>query len=243
MKEIFKVRPTKYSGKGWVFEGDEVKYTSSRDIIQEELEKLHGERTFLDLVNPPFISSPTMLLSIRDDSLEFDLPSEWKDGLEQILVRYRFPAMPYHFLRVRVDSQGSSLFTSYPDIVAVLERRQFFRVEVPAESKVFIQKRTLSQDDSASHRGRPGWLGQVDDISIGGARLFFHVRTVPVPPPLRGMVGPVFFRLMLNGEKLFGDIKIPAAEVVRVRETSLHDRPEWEVGLRCQDPQDYIPIF
>jgi c-di-GMP-binding flagellar brake protein YcgR len=237
LADMLKIRPSEFSSKGWAFHGEEIKYTSSREMIEQELSSLLQERIFVELVGGSFISSPTVLVGFTQKGVEIDRPTKWNQDLEVVFIKYRLPGLPYYFLRARIERQdASSIYTSYPDILLVLERRQFFRVPVPSGSAVLVQKKRSSQAAAKKKRKPTGYVGRVEDISLGGSCIYFDMRKVHHPPPLRSIVGPVLFRVKLNSEKLWGDIEIGEAEVVRLRETRKHERLEWEVGLCFRVP-------
>ena len=239
LADMLKIRPSEYSAKGWAFYGDEIKYTSSQEIIGQELATLRQERIFIELVGGTFISSPTVLVHFGADGLEIDRPTKWNEELERIFIKYRLPGLPYYFLRVQITSQdASSIYTTYPDMLTVLERRQFFRVPVPSGSAVLVQKKRNPNRILPGKKRKPvGYVGRVEDISLGGSKIFFDARKVPHPPPLRSIVGPVLFRVKLNSEKLWGDIKIEEAEVVRLKEARMDEKAAWEVGLSFRVPE------
>jgi len=213
------------SEKAWVYYGDEVKFTSNRQLIEEEIDRLFKNRIWVEIRYPGYQSATTLIMSVKSNEIELELPSDWKGDQKVVLLKYRAPGEPWHSLKVQVKRMaGGSIFFNFPEIYAISERRSYFRIEVPSGSTVKIM---LQNSKAASTRRRSRkkfFTGIIRDISAGGICVFPDKTPGIVLPESHVMVGPVELSLRLNAEKSWPTMLIEKAEVVRLSETFLKDR-------------------
>ena len=213
------------SEKAWVYYGDEVKFTSNRQLIQEEVERIFENRIWVEIRYPGHKSPTTLIMSMKEDEIELELPPDWKGDQEVALLKYRAPGEPWHSLKVRVKRMaGGSIFFHFPELYAISERRSYFRIEVPSGS---IAKIMLQKKKAATTRRRAKqkfFTGIIRDISAGGICIFPEKTPGILLPESHVMVGPVELTLGLNAEKSWPNMTIEKAEVVRLSETMLKDR-------------------
>ncbi len=213
------------SEKAWVYYGDEIKYTSNRQLIREEVERLFEKRIWVEIRYPGYKSTTTLIMSADNNEIEIEMPSDWKGDHEVVLLKYRAPGEPWHSLKVRVKrTSGGSIFFHFPELYAISERRSYFRIEVPSGStaKIALQKKKAA---TTRRRSRVRFFtGIVRDISAGGICIFPEKTPGIVLPGAHVMVGPVELNLGINAEKSWPLMEIEKAEVIRLSETMLKDR-------------------
>lgn len=221
------------SDKGWAFYGEELKYTSNRELIADEIKRIYKQRVWLEIRHPGYKSANTLILSLNKGEIELELPPDWPGKHDTVLLQYRIPGEPWHSLRVRVNRvAGGSIFFSFPDLFTITEKRQYFRVEVPtgSEAKIMLKKRSASK---TTRRRRSKFLtATIRDISAGG----MAVHPLPMPgvimPGAHTMVGPVELNLKIDAKKVWPVMEIEKAEVIRVAETMSGDRTVPVMGIK-----------
>lgn len=225
----------KASEKAWIFKGNEIKFTSSVSIIEEELVSIRDKRIIVEIITPHYKSTPSIILSIGKNYVELDKPVNWT-GLENssFYIQYKVPGAPFCYCRTSfLREEGSSIYASFPSILAILERRQFFRVEVPSGSMVIVPKKLPKALLGIKKNKVPiKYAGFIEDISLGGFRCRIDPRRFPNPPLLRAQLGNHRLLLKLTSEKVWSEMDISNGEVVRIKEISLDNRRWWELGIK-----------
>ncbi len=221
------------SDKGWVFYGDEIKYTSNKELIAEELERIYQQRTWVEIRYPGYRSPTTLILSVKEDEIELEEPQDWKDEQQDALLQYRVPGEPWHSFRVHVKRRaGGSIFFHFPDLYTITERRQYFRLEVPSDSEAKIILKKKSASKPSRRRRNKMILAPIRDISAGGMAIY----PTPVPgmvmPGVHTMVGPIELDLLVDNKKRWPLIEIEKGEVVRVAETMLGDKKTMVMAIK-----------
>ena len=220
------------SDKGWVYYGDEIKYTSNRKLIVEELKRIFKQRIWLELRHAGYKSMPTLIISLSKKGLEIELPPDWNRSVETCLLKYRLPDEPWHSLKVHVKEVTiKSIFFEIPELIAVSEQRAYFRIDVPSDSiaKVIIQKKAPAK----RRRARSRYItGTIKDISAGGMCMYPDMIPGLVLPEAHMVVGPVILDLKINHEKTWPTLEIQEAEVVRTGQTMLNDKKVMQMALK-----------
>ncbi len=235
LAELEELRPGPSTDKSWVFKGDKYKYTSSRAIIDQELEELRRRRTIVEFLAPGYKSSPSMIISFGPDGLELDRPVDWPGLTGRLFIQFRFPGYPYSYLIAGfLQESGSSIFLSYPELLVVNERRQFFRIPVPSGCLLVVPKKNSGKGTRRKKKGKVPvrYAGSIKDVSLGGVCFCLEPRRFATPPPLRARIGPLRLVLKVNNQKIWDEIEISEGEVVRSRETSADNGRWFEVALK-----------
>ncbi len=215
---------TAHSDRAWIYYTDELKYTSNRQLIEEEVERIFKNRVWVEIRYPGYQSPTTLIMSVEKDEIELEMPPDWDHAQKVALLKYRVPGEPWHSLKVHVKRiSGGSIFFHFPEIYTISERRSYFRIEVPSGStaKIIMQRRAAPARRRARQRF---FTGIIKDISAGGVCLYPQKTPGIVLPGSHVMVGPVELNLKINIEKTWPLLEIEKAEVVRLSETMLNDR-------------------
>ncbi len=175
------------------------------EIILKELEEMGYWVVF---VGSGFRSGPTVLLKVGKEELAFDLPRPWRKGLKTARVIYRDDRNIEYFFRVRIlaeDLENKVIYTSKPEEIFRLERREYYRVSVPPGSKAsFRYQDRLYQ-------------GEIKDISAGGTAVIITEKDQFVPGKI---VEDIVLELKLTSVEDFGTIEIPKGEIRRLQDLS-----------------------
>ncbi len=220
------------SDKGWVYYGDEIKYTSNRKLIVEELNRILKKRIWLELCYPGYKSNPALIISLSKKGVEVELPPGWDSSVDTALLKYRLPNEPWHSLKVHVkEITGHSIFFELPELHVVSERRACFRIDVPPDSRarVMIQKKLSSKRKRVRSRCI---TGSIKDISAGGMCMYPDMTSGLMLPEVHMVVGPVILDLKINHEKTWPTLEIQEAEVVRTSRTMLNDKNVMQMALK-----------
>ncbi len=222
------------SDKGWVFYGDDVKFTSNRKLIAEEVERIYKKRIWIEMRFPGYKSAPTLIMSVKEDEIELERPSDWNQEQEVVLLQYRAPREPWHSIKTRLKkASGDSLFFYFPEIYAVSERRSYFRVETPAGSTAKIMLKKQSSSTTSRKRARHKFfMGIIKDISVGGISIYPQKMPGVILPASHIFVGPLELDLKINEKKTWPLMEIKKAEVVRLSETMLNDKKILEMAFK-----------
>ncbi len=232
--ELEELKASPSTERSWVFKGEEYKYTSNREIIDKELEKLRKERNIIEFIAPGYKSSPSMIISANAQTLEVDRPMNWTGLQGRLFIQYRFPGFPYSYLVTNYQKEdSSSIFVSYPELLVVNERRQFFRIPVPSGCLLVVPKKSPARAIKGGKRRVPvRYAGTIKDVSLGGVCFYLDPRRFSTSPPLRARIGPIRLILKVNSEKIWDEFEISEAEVVRSKETSVDNKRWYEVALK-----------
>ena len=219
--------------KTWVFKGDRYKFTSNAGIISQELEELKKNRTIIEILAPGYKSTPSLIVNSKGH-LELDRPVDWPGLNGRLFIQYRFPGYPYsYFVTTFQKEDASSVFVSWPELLAVNERRQFFRIPVPSGCLLVIPKKSAAKEAKVRKRRVPvRFAGAIKDVSLGGLCFYMEPKRFPSPPPLRARIGPLKLVLKVTSEKVWDKFEIAEGEVVRSKETSIDNRRRFEVALK-----------
>lgn len=222
------------SDRGWVYYGDDVKYTSNTQLLTDELKRIFEKRIWVEIRVPGYKSAPTLLMSVKRDRIEIERPAKWSGSENIILLQYRTPGEPWHSMKVHVKKiMGDSIFLHFPELYAVSERRAYFRVEVPGGSTakiVFLKKKG---GPAARRRTRGNFFtGRVKDISAGGICIFPDKMPGVTLPESHMVVGPMELNLRIDTDKVWPRMVIQEAEVVRFGETMDNDIRTMEMVLK-----------
>ncbi len=194
--------------KGWVTAGDQYEFTSNREVIEEEVQRLVSKRIWVEIRMKGYRSAPTLVVSLKKNRMEIDRPRDWPPS-KDITIIYRHVKGPWHFLQAEVDSVSkNAIWTHLPYVFIILERREHFRISVPSDSEVRI---------FFDHGGaKKEVVGEVLDVSLGGlAALISHKKNVTLPG-IRSVVGPIELNLKLDNNTSWEPIILSKAEVVRI---------------------------
>ncbi len=222
--------PSETSRYRWEYHRDYLKYTTCPDVIIEEAAKVRDGHIWIELLSKGYRSSPTLILEAGKGGLEIDRPENWKDDIGPMIIRYRPPKRPWHILKTRVKTSTSNgIFTPVPDVIVVVEKREYFRVSCPLGSRIILMKRIKCGEKT---RLMPSVTGKIRDISLGGLAFYLDDPRRMTPPPLRSIVGPFTVELMLTAEKPWNSLLFSEAEVIRIREAGRYDKRSFEVALK-----------
>jgi len=242
LADLEELRPGEFTEKSWVFKGDEYKYTSNRNIIDQEIERLKTERAIVEIVTRGYKSAPALVLSANASYLELDRPRDWPGLDGRLFIQFRFPGYPYSYFVSRFEKeQGQSIFVSYPELLVVNERRQYFRIPVPAGCLVVVPKKSMKTSTKTKKGRRPvRYAGSIKDLGLGGICFYMEPRRFPSPPPLRAIIGPLRLLLKVNSQKVWDEFEVAEGEVVRSREASIDNRRFYEVAVkfRLKGPEE-----
>ncbi len=130
---IYGVEETKTSKRGWAWNKD-VQYTNCKELIYNELKHLIEEATWIEIRTPGYRSPPTILIEVAKDHVKVDRPVDWK-GAEEVVLTYRRKGEPWNFIKARIlKEEDKVLFLEFPTTWAILERREYFRIQCPSGS-------------------------------------------------------------------------------------------------------------
>ncbi len=234
LMELAELKPNEATDRSWVFKGDKYKYTSNSEIIDQELEDIKKNRAIVEVLSKGYKSTPSMIMSYSKEYLEIDRPVNWP-GLEgDFFIQYRFPGYPYSYLVTSfLREDASSVYVSYPSLLVVNERRQFFRIPVPSGCLLVVPKRIQGKSPKAKKGRVPvRYAGTIKDVSLGGVCFYMEPKRFPIPPPLRSRIGPLRLVLKVNSQKIWDEFEISEGEVVRSKETSIDNKRWYEVALK-----------
>ncbi len=232
--ELEELRPGPATEKSWVFKGDAYKYTSNRGIIEQELKEIKDRRTIIEFLAPGYKSSPSIVISADKNYLELDRPVDWPGLQGRLFIQYRFPGYPYSYLVTNFQREdASSIVVSYPELLVVNERRQFFRIPVPSGCLLVVPKKAPVKTGKPGRKRVPvRFAGSIKDVSLGGVCFYLEPRRFAKPPPLRARIGPLRLVLKVNSQKIWDEFEISEGEVVRSKETSIDNKRWFEVALK-----------
>ena len=220
------LRQTEASRKGWVWVHGEVQYTTNPDVILQEVNDLKKKRTWVELRTPGYRSAPTIVMEAGPDEVEIDRPVDWRPYSGELIMSYRPDHGAWHFLRARVKrSSDKAVFISLPHLLAVLERREYFRLSTPEGSRIYYAL--------PKKRGKPLiYKGEVVDISLGGVGCrIVPAEGQPSPQP-HTRIGPIKLELKANIQDPPEVLGISQGEIVRVRQPGRHTKDEYLVGIK-----------
>ncbi len=222
--------PSETSRYRWEYHKDYLKYTTCPDVIIDEAAKVRDQHIWIELLANGYRSTPTLILEAGKRGLEIDRPENWKRGVGPLIIRYRPPQCPWHILKTRVKTTtGNGILTPVPEVIMVVEKRQYFRVSCPLGSRIILMKRIRC---GKKIKLMPGLRGKIRDISLGGLAFYLEDPRKVTPPPLRSIVGPFTVELMLTAEKPWNSLLFSEAEVIRLKESGRYDKKSLEVALK-----------
>jgi hypothetical protein len=148
---------------GWVATESGYQKTRSPLIIMNSVTSLKKARCFLTLTRKGYFSGNTILVDYSAKHLVIDRPLDWppqQGGL--IFIRFQDKAkLLNHYKAKIIKVTHDSIFTEFPVELFQLQRRQYYRVQVPSSNNVSFQFRGSECS---------GLIAQ--DISIRGILIF-----------------------------------------------------------------------
>ncbi len=222
------LKQTEASRKGWVWVHGEIQYTTSPEIILQEARLLKKNRTWIELRTPAYRSAPTIVMDATPDGLEIDKPVDWRSNHREVVISYRPDNSAWHFLRARLKgTTKDGVLTELPYLLAVLERREYFRLSTPPGSAIMYAV--------PKKKGKPLiYKGEVTDISLGGVGCVVRPDKGQLPPQTHTVIGPIKLDLKVNAQSPPCTIGISKGEIVRVRPPGRHSKDEYIVGVRFE---------
>lgn len=156
---------------GWVPYGNGYEVTESEKLIGNRLLKMKQKRLPIVIVHEQYQSGNSILVDLSPTGLLLDKPRDWPGVQSNIRVIYRDPqGLWSHFHCQVTKTTHDTLYTTLPSRFFLLQRRQHYRVKVPAGSTVsFLCKSRLFNE----------FL--LKDLSAGGA-LISHRQNIPLAP-------------------------------------------------------------
>ena len=151
------------NSSGWVGQDAGYESTSSAIIIQSLLDTLKKERNFISLFHDGYQSFGTLLLDITDKELIIDKPKDWPGIHKNLRVSFKNRSkIAHHFYTHVITSTHQSLHLAFPREMLRLQRRSYYRVDLPKGSIVTFV-----------YNGKKCKFN-VKDISLGG--MLFYTR-------------------------------------------------------------------
>ncbi|WP_456430913.1 flagellar brake protein [Thermosulfuriphilus sp.] len=187
----------------WRKAEDGLEKTDDSDLIRSVLEEAREKGLWFEILAPGFRSGPTVLIDHGPKGLLFDVPPKWQPISKKLRVVFRDSSNIWHHFESHFlgrDQQG--LLLAYPELLFRLERREYYRIEVPSKSRATYH-----------FKGKEG-LGRIKDICLGGMALMDYTLEVP----LRDFVEEITLELWLNETTAHPPIYLTKAEVVRTAE-------------------------
>lgn len=218
---IYGIEATKASQKGWSWDKD-VQYTTSTELILKELKALVRDATWIEIRTPGYRSAPTVLIAADERLVKIDMPVDWK-GAEEVVLTYRRRGEPWNFLKARVlTSEDKALYLDFPTMWAILERREYFRIQCP----------TGSMARCFPPKGAP-IKGLVKDVSLQGLCLELPVQKGERPPKVRELfdIITISLRLAESQEPFCLDIK-KGGEIRRIQSPGRFSKLVYRLGIR-----------
>ncbi|MEW6429495.1 MAG: PilZ domain-containing protein [Thermodesulfobacteriota bacterium] len=156
---------------GWVPYGNGYEVTESEKLIRNRLREVKQRRLPIAIVHEKYQSGNCILVEVSDTVLLLDKPRDWPGTQAKIRVIYRDPqGLWSHFYCQVTRTTDDTLHATMPTQFFLLQRREHYRVAVPAGSTVsFLCKTRLCTE----------FL--LRDLSAGGA-LISHRQNIPLPP-------------------------------------------------------------
>jgi len=217
---------TNASDKGWVWSGDDVQYTTNKEVILGELSRLKRDKIWVEIRAPGYRSAPTLIMHADINSIEIDKPVDWKQHCE-IILSYRKDNSAWHFMRLKVAGETKdSIIGQLPYLFAILERREYYRLVVPTGSQIMF---ALEQGGFKTNRI---YEGLVKDISLGGVGFICSLDDENKPVSPKRYVAPIQLDLLVSAGKPFKTITISMGEIVRVREPGRIARNGHEMAIK-----------
>lgn len=211
---------SKASEKGWVWK-NEIQYTSNPALIGRELEKLIRDATWVELRTPGYRSAPTIIIDMDNSSITVDKPVDWKEASEVILT-YRRKGEPWNFLKAKTKAtQEKTLIFSRPYLWAIMERREFYRIQCPSGCtiKLFSQK------------GEP-LEGIIKDVSLEGVCIEWSPPKGAKPPPIRKRFSNISLSLRLANSNDVCNIEIRGGEIRRIQRPGRFGAKVYRMGIK-----------
>ncbi|OCC16075.1 hypothetical protein DBT_0537 [Dissulfuribacter thermophilus] len=211
---------SKASEKGWVWK-NEVQYTSNPGLIGRELERLIRDATWVELRTPGYRSAPTIIIDMDNSSITVDKPVDWKEASEVILT-YRRKGEPWNFLKAKAKAtQEKTLIFSRPYLWAILERREFYRIQCPSGCTIRLYPQ----------KGEP-LEGIIKDISLKGVGIEWMPPKGAKLPSLRKHFSSIFLSLRLVNSKDICHLEIRGGEIRRIQRPGRFGPRIYRIGLQ-----------
>lgn len=120
---------------GWVEHHAGYEHTRSERIIRQMVSWLRDSRQFVTLLHKGYQSGGTLVVAADDRTVTLDKPRDWPGSNAIVRVVFRNTARLWcHFTGEVTATTVDTLRMSFPDELFMLQRRQHFRINVPADS-------------------------------------------------------------------------------------------------------------
>ncbi|MFO7760115.1 MAG: flagellar brake protein [Thermodesulfobacteriota bacterium] len=146
---------------GWVPQEGGYEVTSSPELIKNILTQLKNDRRLLLLAQKDYQSGGTILVEFDQNQILVDKPQDFPGDQTKALIVFRdADRIRHHFQCNVVSVAGDTIYLQFPQKLVKLQRRQYYRVELPSGS--IVQCRYEGQN----------YLFYAKDVSAGGMLLF-----------------------------------------------------------------------
>jgi hypothetical protein len=120
---------------GWVAHHAGYDYTRSGHIISNTLNWLQEKRIFVSLLHKGYQSGATIIIEANHEKVVVDKPKDWPATHTSFWVIFRNAAKLWNHFNVELlSSSASSLVVKLPEELFILQRRQHYRINLPAGS-------------------------------------------------------------------------------------------------------------
>lgn len=146
---------------GWVDFGGGIHATRSNEIIQQALWTIQRQHIFCTVVAKGYESGKVVLIEFGPDRLVVDRPLDWplQMGSQSLKIVFKSRNQLWNqFVVELIEVTVDSLITSMPRRYISLQRRDFYRVAVPPNSRAVFY-----------HKGESISQLRVENISVNGA--------------------------------------------------------------------------
>ncbi|MCB2184614.1 MAG: PilZ domain-containing protein [Desulfobulbaceae bacterium] len=121
--------------KSWVPHPAGYEYTKSAQIIAQTINKLIKKGTLITVLHKDYQSGVTVVVNQEQDKILIDKPKDWPNSHSSVRVVFRNSAKLWcHFSGKILAVTASHLHMQYPQELFMLQRRAYFRVNLPENS-------------------------------------------------------------------------------------------------------------
>lgn len=120
---------------GWVAQEGGYEVTSSSGIIKDILTQLKNNRRSLTIVQEDYQSGGAILVGVDQKRIAVDKPVDFPgDKLKAVIVFRYIGNIRHHFHSKVVSVTADTVYLQFPGRMLRLQRREYFRVDLPAGS-------------------------------------------------------------------------------------------------------------
>ena len=193
---------------GWASQDAGYESTTSPTIIKSLLDTLKKEHAFISLYSEDYKSFGSLLVDIKDSALIIDKPKDWVGVYRKLRVSFKNRSkVAHHFYAHVTTSTRNTIHLNFPREVYRLQRRSYFRVDLPRGSYATFM-----------YNGKKCKFN-VKDISVGGM-LFYTKNGDDISEHVTKLESIKIKTPLLGGENI--KLNIRKGEIVRTTYNKRH---------------------